>query len=235
MIDFLTEIKIFIIHLQVKIPCKPNDTLSDAQMSQFLQTLCRTCNSCENLITLDPGPEQCEKCTAEEQKELLLEQQEENKQNKRESIKQEALKKTFKYETESDSSNSDRPLKYTIKRVKNEYKFDIDNDNDNDLTIGVSDIESTEDQEENVTSTTAAAITTTTTTTTSTTITTGSTSQTFTGPTVQSSEESRPPPTGPPQEWSVEDVIRFISDTDSALAVHADLFRKHVRFANFFS
>lgn len=197
-------------------------------MSQFLKTLCRTCSSCEHLITLDPGPEQCDKCAAEEQKELLLEQQEEILQhNKKDVIRHDVLKKTFKYETESDSSNSDRPLKYTIKRVKNEYKFD----HDNDLTIGVSDIEST-DQEENVTSTTAATITTTTTTTTaSTTTTTGnSTSHTFTASAVQPSGESKVPLTGPPQEWSVEDVIRYISDHDSSLSVHAELFRKHVRF-----
>lgn len=206
-------------------------------MSQFLQTLCQTCNSCENLITLDPGPEQCDECAAEEEKELLLEQQEEIQQqqqqqhHKRDAIRHEVLKKTFKYETESDSSNSDRPLKYTIKRVKNEYKFD----HDNDLTIGVSDIEST-DQEENVTSTTAATITTTTTTTTSTTTTTGnSTSHTFTGSAVQTSGDSKMPPSGPPQEWSVEDVIRFISDNDSSLSVHAELFRKHVRIFQIYS
>lgn len=200
-------------------------------MSQFLKTLCRTCNSCENLITLDPGPEQCDKCAAEEQQELLLERQEEIQQHsKKDAIRHDVLKKTFKYETESDSSNSDRPLKYTIKRVKNEYKFDHDN---HDLTIGVSDIESN-DQEENVTSTTAATIitTTTTTTSTSTTTTTGNSSpHTSTASAVQSSGESKVPPTGPPQEWSVEDVIRFISDRDSSLSVHAELFRKHVRFS----
>lgn len=212
------------VFLQVKIPCKPNDILTDAQMTQFLQTVCRTCNSCENLITLDPGPEQCEKCAADEQREALREQEEEAKRliemERREKLRQNQLKKSIKYESESDSSNSDRPLKYTIRKIKNEYAFESDKDNDNELmTIGVSDVESTEEQEENVSSTTAPAITTSSTTTTTTT--TGTTSLTSTAKIL---------PTGPPQEWSVEGVINFIADTDPALAVHAELFRKHVSF-----
>lgn len=139
-----------------------------------------------------------------------LERKENNRQNH--------LKKTLKYETESDSSNSDRPLKYTIKKVKNEYAFE----NDNEL-MGVSDIDSIEEQDDEiVTSTTAAAANTTTTTTT-----TGSASIAFTGPATPTSEKAKLP-AGPPQEWSVEGVIKFIADTDPALAVHAEIFRKHV-------
>ncbi|XP_055308025.1 polycomb protein Scm-like isoform X2 [Sitodiplosis mosellana] len=218
----------------VKIPWKPNDMLSDAQMTQFLQIICRTCDACENLITLDPGPEQCETCAEEEEREALLEQEEEVKRYKeterKEKGRQNQLKKSVKYETESDSSSSDRPLKYTIKKVKNEYTFE----NDNDLmTIGVSEVESPaeeeeeeeeqeeEEEEENVSSTTAQAITTTTTTTT------GSASLSFTGPATPFTNASSRLPTGPPQEWSVEGVIKFIADTDPALAVHAELFRKH--------
>ncbi|KAH6927720.1 hypothetical protein HPB50_007622 [Hyalomma asiaticum] len=36
-----------------------------------------------------------------------------------------------------------------------------------------------------------------------------------------------PPPSSPPSEWSIEDVIRYISNLDAALATHSDLFRKH--------
>lgn len=193
-------------------------------MTQFLKVICQTCGSCENLLTLEPGPEQCETCSIEEQKELQLEEQQERKRHDKEKKRHDLLKRTIKYETESDSSNSDRPLKYTIKKVKNEYTFD----NDNELTIGVSDIESTGDLDENVTSTTVAAITTTTTTTT------GNASMSITGAATQSTEKSRIP-TGPPQEWSVEGVIKFIADTDPALAVHAELFRKHVCLCLHFS
>ncbi len=31
-------------------------------MAEFLKTLCTTCRACQNLITLDPGPEQCNDC-----------------------------------------------------------------------------------------------------------------------------------------------------------------------------
>lgn len=186
-------------------------------MTQFLQTICRTCHSCENLITLDPGPEQCEQCSAEEQKDALQEQN--VVINRKEKSRRDQLKTTIKYETESDSSNSDRPLKYTIKKVKNEYAFEIDNEM---MTIGVSDVDSTGEQEENVSSTTAAAITTNTTTTT------GSGSLSNARSATPSSNSLTKLPTGPPQEWTVEGVIKFIADTDPALAVHAELFRKHV-------
>ncbi|XP_077489053.1 polycomb protein Scm isoform X2 [Amblyomma americanum] len=36
-----------------------------------------------------------------------------------------------------------------------------------------------------------------------------------------------PPPSSPPSEWSIEDVIRYISSLDAALATHSDLFRRH--------
>lgn len=35
-------------------------------------------------------------------------------------------------------------------------------------------------------------------------------------------------PKGPASEWTIEDAIQFITVTDPALSVHADLFRKHV-------
>lgn len=177
-------------------------------MTHFLRTVCRTCHSCENLITLDPGPEQCEECAAEEQKETLREQQEQVDR------KEKVSRKSMKYESESDSSNSDKPLKYTIKKVKNEYCFD----DSEMMTIEASDMD---EQEENVSSTTVAASTTNTTTTT------GIASLPVTETVTPTSDTSKLP-TGPPQEWTVEGVIKFIADTDPALAIHAELFRKHV-------
>lgn len=32
----------------------------------------------------------------------------------------------------------------------------------------------------------------------------------------------------PTSEWGIEDVISFISHTDSSLSIHAELFRRHV-------
>lgn len=40
---------------------------------------------------------------------------------------------------------------------------------------------------------------------------------------------SNPMPRGPAIEWTIEEVIQFITATDAALGVYANLFRKHVR------
>lgn len=45
-------------------------------------------------------------------------------------------------------------------------------------------------------------------------------------PTSQNTQQ----PKLPPNEWNIEEVIQYIADTDPGLAIHADLFRKHVRF-----
>ena len=41
-------------------------------------------------------------------------------------------------------------------------------------------------------------------------------------------------PSGNINDWKIEDVIQYISTADSSLAVHADLFRRHVRFKKLF-
>lgn len=37
-----------------------------------------------------------------------------------------------------------------------------------------------------------------------------------------------PLPKGPANEWTIKEVIQYITATDPALGVHANLFRKHV-------
>jgi hypothetical protein len=44
-----------------------------------------------------------------------------------------------------------------------------------------------------------------------------------------SSASSPTIPNGNINDWKIEDVIQYISTADSSLAVHADLFRRHVR------
>lgn len=47
----------------------------------------------------------------------------------------------------------------------------------------------------------------------------------------QASQNASPQiPRGPASEWSVEEVIQYITATDPALDVHAKLFRDHVSF-----
>lgn len=109
----------------------------------------------------------------------------------------------------------------------------IENDDDDDAFAGVSDIESSAsnfDQEENVSSTVAAINT-------ATTLSTSSTMLSFGDNTdlpATLSMDVRATRSTSPNEWSVEDVIEFIAETDPALSVHAELFRKHVSFSSLF-
>lgn len=59
-------------------------------MSQFLRTISKTCEACPNLITLEPGPEQCDKCLKMEQKETEDQERRERdkEQRKRDKIKE---------------------------------------------------------------------------------------------------------------------------------------------------
>lgn len=90
----------------------------------------------------------------------------------------------------------------------------------------------TDGQEENVSSTTTVAVTTATTTISNVhdRLTMTPNAATTTTPSSNQSPQlaTHKMPDGPPNEWSIEDVIQYISGTDAALAVHADLFRKHV-------
>lgn len=52
---------------QVKIPSNLQDN-ENAGMAEFLKTLCTSCRACQNLITLDPGPEQCSDCETQNTK-----------------------------------------------------------------------------------------------------------------------------------------------------------------------
>lgn len=87
-------------------------------------------------------------------------------------------------------------------------------------------------QEENVSSTTTVAVTTATTTISNVhdrlTMTPNATTTTTSSSNQSPHLATQKMPEGSPNEWSIEDVIQYISGTDSALAVHADLFRKHV-------
>lgn len=101
-------------------------------------------------------------------------------------------------------------------------------DDDDDAFAGVSDIESSAsnfEQEENVSSTVAV---------TATTISTSTPSQSSSGntniPAILSNDGKSSRSTSP-NEWSVEDVIEFIAETDPALSIYAELFRKHVSYS----
>lgn len=102
----------------------------------------------------------------------------------------------------------------------------VENEDDDDAFAGVSDIESSASNfgQEDVSSTVAAFATTTTLSVSTTSISSsGNVSTPAAQPPIGKSTRSTSP-----SEWSVEDVIEFIAETDSALSIYADLFRKHV-------
>lgn len=45
-------------------------------MSTFLHTLCEVCDVCSNLITLEPGPDQCDDCLKAEQEQIRKQDEE---------------------------------------------------------------------------------------------------------------------------------------------------------------
>lgn len=49
----------------------PSSLRSDTAMSDFLETLCTSCQTCPNLITIEPGPDQCEKCASQSLKRAI--------------------------------------------------------------------------------------------------------------------------------------------------------------------
>lgn len=102
----------------------------------------------------------------------------------------------------------------------------VENEDDDDAFAGVSDIESSASNfgQEDVSSTVAAFATTTTMSVSTTSI---SSTGNVSTPAPQQPAEKVTRSTSP-NEWSVEDVIAFIADTDPALSIYADLFRKHV-------
>lgn len=102
----------------------------------------------------------------------------------------------------------------------------VENEDDDDAFAGVSDIDSSASNfgQEDVSSTVAALATTTTLSVSTTSI---SSSGNTSTPAAHAPTEKVTRSTSP-SEWSVEDVIEFIAETDPALSIYAELFRKHV-------
>ncbi|XP_055308022.1 polycomb protein Scm-like [Sitodiplosis mosellana] len=54
-------------NFMVKIPS--SNRLRDAEFAEFLRTICKACEACPNLITLETGPEICDSCCKQEKTE----------------------------------------------------------------------------------------------------------------------------------------------------------------------
>ncbi|XP_055695482.1 polycomb protein Scm [Lutzomyia longipalpis] len=132
-------------------------------MAEFLETLCTTVKSCNNLITLDPGPDNCPNCASPPKRPV---------------------------ETETVAPG---PISPKRKRVAEQETATSTTTNDSPIPSSS----------------------------------TGTSSSPC--PVVNQQNPSGSPqmPTSSPSEWTIEEVIDYIAITDSALAIHADLFRKH--------
>lgn len=64
----------------IKIPS--SNQLNDSEMALFLKTICRACEACPNLITLDPGSDQCDSCSKQEKLEKERKEREMKKEEK---------------------------------------------------------------------------------------------------------------------------------------------------------
>jgi polycomb protein SCMH1 len=218
----------------VKIPIFSKEK-GDDEMKNFLESLLSACYSCKNLITLSREPEQCEKCSEK-------------------SIESAALSSTpiTSPKRHSTSKGTDSPIP---KRKKLLFSSDSEpttpasatkssslsgsisvKDSKPIVSPVVTNLQETKIKEERVTPELP----------------------TFPEPETPQSAEMRgrssdirnssdidtdksmdcpsnnassPGPTIPSgniNDWKIEDVIQYISTADSSLAVHADLFRRHV-------
>lgn len=210
----------------VKIPPFTKDRANE-EMKGFLESLLNACHSCKNLISLAREPEQCEKCSEKIENVSL------NNSNtaaptttppKRQAKGAESpipKRKKLNFSDIETSTPLSAPTKISVKDSKPV------------ISPVVSKIQETKIKEERVTPELP----------------------TFPEPeTPQSSAEMRggrasdievekrdvecpsssassPGPTIPSgniNDWKIEDVIQYISTADNSLAVHADLFRRHV-------
>lgn len=76
-------------------------------MDIFLTTLCKACEACPNLITLEPGPDQCENCKQADEQDVRKANEERAKAVKRPNLDKEKHhhnSKSFKSTPSSDKS-----------------------------------------------------------------------------------------------------------------------------------
>lgn len=95
-------------------------------MSQFLHTICTTCEACSNLITLEPGPDQCDKCLKQEQNDIEEQEREEQLQKQRQEQQKEKQKQQEKkrlgekkqrqHDTTFDDDDEDRLMEVERRR-----------------------------------------------------------------------------------------------------------------------
>lgn len=235
----------------VKIPIENN--LSDRDMSRFLRQVCETCGACPNLITTEAGPDQCKRCEGEEEERRAFEEKREREKQQKLDLEHQRHQQE-QQELEEKKKLKDQENVRSKRSRKRARALDSESDTSSssskrtqepEIAAGIPLTTSI------ITSTVATATITTTTSISSEFQYICSTSLTLSlngiffffyfivsnanpSHAIESSEtrsnlqSNKKIPKGSASEWGIEEVIQFITVTDPALAIYADLFRKHV-------
>jgi polycomb protein SCMH1 len=218
----------------VKIPVFTKEK-ADEEMKGFLESLMGACHACKNLITLELEPEQCEKCSGNENTPAHQQTVSSATPPKRQSKGTEspipkrkklsfpdsepstpvtAPSTSVSTNSKTSSAKEAKPAATPIATTKHETKIKEERvtpelptfpEPETPQSAGMGERSSEADLDKSMDR--------------------PSSSASSPGPLI---------PSGNINDWKIEDVIQYISTADSSLAVHADLFRRHVSASNIF-
>lgn len=188
----------------VKIPPFNRDKKPDEKMKEFLETLALACKACRNLVTLESEPEQCEKCIGSSPPLKRPSRGETSEllvgSAKRKPVfeRETATSTTTESPTSTPNRKASTPMDTTILSSA-QIKEELMDPILEDPTTPKTSMKTAKELMELMDS-----------------------------PINNSNVASPIIPNGSISDWKIEDVIQYISSADSSLAVHADLFRRHV-------
>lgn len=193
----------------VKIPSFHRDKKPDEKMKEFLETLALACKACPNLVTLESEPEQCEKCMGSSP----------------------PLKRPSRGETSEHLVGSAKRKPYfereTATSTTTESPTSTPNRKASTPAVDTTILSPGQIKEEKIDPILEDPTTPKTSMKTSMEL-----MELLDSPINNSNLASPIIPNGSISDWKIEDVIQYISSSDSSLAVHADLFRRHVSSIN---
>jgi SLED domain len=208
----------------VKIPIFTKDK-ADEEMSGFLESLMTACHACKNLITLSREPEQCEKCAGNENTPIHLSTAPATPPKRQSRGADSPIPKRKKLSFGDSEPSTPISALASSSPSSSSIKSSSSKEANPAVTPIATSPQEIKIKEERVTPELP----------------------TFPEPETPqsagmghdldksndcpSSSASSPGPlipSGNINDWKIEDVIQYISTADSSLAVHADLFRRHV-------
>ncbi|XP_055377745.1 polycomb protein Scm isoform X2 [Condylostylus longicornis] len=224
----------------VKIP--PHQMKDDKGFSTFLENLCTSCRSCPNLISLEPEPDQCEKCLKSAMKRSIksetpppvqikkckspsVDRDEPATSTTQNNVEDVNLKDELPSSNEFSTTDVSPPIN-NLSEVPNSTTPHISSAANAAASMPCSSTIVTASSESTSSSTSSSSSSSSTSSSSSASVSTLSSTVTVNN-VATSSNNSVPFLKSTPNDWSIEEVIQFIAINDPLLAVHADLFRKH--------